>query len=742
MTLLANAVTAPLAQWAAFVHPALATAAAGLGLLPVIIHLLNRRRHRRVPWAAMTFLLAARQESRKRLFIEQWLLLIVRILVIVLLGLALARPYLTADSLSAIGEHRTHRILVIDDSLSMRAVDANGLSRWQHALTAAGRLLVDFPTGDAVSLVTMAAPASAPLDHASYDRRAVRRMMEELSPTFQATDVGGALDHVTRILRESDATAGNRAVYVLSDLARRDWDPGRADGPIAQAARRVAEQASVSFVHVAPPHATNASVQALAPDSPLISSAMPSRFNVTVANDGTQVLRGAMVDVFRGPQLARRLTLSAIEPGRTETLSFSLSFDHAGQYQVRVSLDAGATDVLEPDNHRYLSVEARDDVPVLVVDGRPGLTRLEGAAGYLATALAPRISAADPVVFQPKVIQPLDLDAEVWDEFGLIVLCNVERLTDTQWRRMNRYVEDGGGLLVTAGDLLNAVQYSSMGFANGAGALPSGLGEIVATAQAAATGVALRLHEPVHPIVAEFAQAPDSSLFMARVNSYVRATEPSADAQVVLEYTDGAPALIVAAHGAGRAAILTTTADMQWSNLAAKMDFVPLALKVAGFLTRRAGDHRTTEAGRAWREPLKLNEHGLVCEFIPPEGPAHVARFESDRERVTAVSEPIRGRGFGTLRCGPRVEVFASNPAAEESNLASLDRSELEGLFARHVGYVRDVEAVQVGNLAERSTELSMSLLAAVFALMLVELALASRRAPRAIPRGGREEGE
>ncbi|RJP38292.1 MAG: VWA domain-containing protein [Phycisphaerales bacterium] len=729
---------AVLAQWAAFVHPALASAAAGLGLVPIIIHLLNRRRHRRVPWAAMSFLLAARHESRKRLFVEQWLLLAVRILVIVLLGLALARPYLQADGLSAIGEHRTHRILVIDDSLSVQAVDGGGRSRWQRALAAAGRLLAAFPTGDAVSVVTMAAPASAPLDHASYDRRAARRLIDEMSPSFQSTDVAGTLGHVTRILRESQAAAGNRAVYVFSDLARRDWEGGRSDAPVALAARRVAELAAVSFIHVATPHAPNASIRALEPDSPLVSSAMPSRFNVTVANEGTQVLRGATVDVFRGPQLMRRLMLSAIEPGQSETLSFSMSFEHAGQYQVHAALEAGPTDALEADNVRYLSVEASDDIPVLVVDGHPGLTRLEGAAGYLATALAPRVSAADPVLFQPKTIQPLDLDAEVWDEFGLIVLCNVERLTDPQWRRMNQYVSEGGGLLITAGDQVNARQYTSAGFADGSGPLPCALGEIVSTAASGVEGLTIRLAEPMHPMVGEFARVPESSLFTARVSSYIRSTATTDGAQTVLQYGDGSPALMVASHGAGRAALLTTTVDMQWANLAAKMDFVPLMLKVAGFLTRRAGAHRTTEAGRPWVEPLRLGERGQVCEFVAPDGSAHVARFEAEHERLRAVSEPIRRIGFGTARIGSRMEIFACNPSTDESDLESLDPAELESVFGERVGYVQDVERVQVADLSRRSTELSTTLLGVVFALMLIELALASRRAARVAPRGGR----
>ena len=70
---------------AGFVNPAL-LGGLGLFLVPIIIHLLSRRHHRRVEWAAMRFLLEADKENRRRVRFEQWLLLALRCLVMVLLG--------------------------------------------------------------------------------------------------------------------------------------------------------------------------------------------------------------------------------------------------------------------------------------------------------------------------------------------------------------------------------------------------------------------------------------------------------------------------------------------------------------------------------------------------------------------------------------------------------------------------------------------------------------------------------
>ena len=69
-----------------------------LASIPIIIHILNRRRFKTVNWAAMEFLLRALKRNRRRLRFEQWLLLAMRCLVLAMLGFALARPMACTDS--------------------------------------------------------------------------------------------------------------------------------------------------------------------------------------------------------------------------------------------------------------------------------------------------------------------------------------------------------------------------------------------------------------------------------------------------------------------------------------------------------------------------------------------------------------------------------------------------------------------------------------------------------------------
>src|SRR5690242_17270548 len=100
---------------------------AGLGAvsIPIIIHLLNRRRYKTVNWAAMEFLLRAMRKNRRRLRFEQWLLLATRCLLVFLLGLALARPLgCETGALAQFGRRTAMNVFVIDNSYSA-AYDAH-----------------------------------------------------------------------------------------------------------------------------------------------------------------------------------------------------------------------------------------------------------------------------------------------------------------------------------------------------------------------------------------------------------------------------------------------------------------------------------------------------------------------------------------------------------------------------------------------------------------------------------------
>ena len=136
--------------------------------VPIVIHLLNRRRYRIVDWAAMRFLLAAQRQNVRRLRLEQWLLLAIRCLVLVLLAGALAAVTPWAESIwqrvlpgntltGPVISGRTHKVLILDGSLSMTLRGDRGTS-FDRARALATELVRSSAGGDGFSVILIGAP--------------------------------------------------------------------------------------------------------------------------------------------------------------------------------------------------------------------------------------------------------------------------------------------------------------------------------------------------------------------------------------------------------------------------------------------------------------------------------------------------------------------------------------------------------------------------------------------------------
>ena len=155
-----------------FVTGGLAVAGLAAVAIPIMIFLLWRQRRTPIKWAAMRFLLEAYKKHRRRLQVEQLLLLAVRCLIVALLGAALARPLLEHAGLLDGSGSRTVYLIVDDGLVSGLQVDLDETALSRH-VAAATEIIDGLEPGDRVGLITTARPARALLHPPSTDRRAV-----------------------------------------------------------------------------------------------------------------------------------------------------------------------------------------------------------------------------------------------------------------------------------------------------------------------------------------------------------------------------------------------------------------------------------------------------------------------------------------------------------------------------------------------------------------------------------------
>ncbi|NWK54819.1 BatA domain-containing protein [Verrucomicrobiaceae bacterium N1E253] len=185
--------------------------------IPIIIHLLNRRRHRTVQWAAMEFLLKATRESRGKKKLKYLIILACRTLAIAALIFAIARP-LVGGFLGWGGGKIDTVILILDRSSSMEQFSPGStLSKRESALASVHQSLKEL---DSPRLVLIDSASGKAQDVPSPDA------LQELTAT-SATDtqssipvlISSAIDYIL------DNTPGRAEIWVASDLQQSDWAP-------------------------------------------------------------------------------------------------------------------------------------------------------------------------------------------------------------------------------------------------------------------------------------------------------------------------------------------------------------------------------------------------------------------------------------------------------------------------------------------------------------------------------------
>ena len=289
--------------------------AAGAASLPIIIHLLNRKRFRVVTWAAMRFLLAAQRRNTRRMRLEQLLLLAVRTLLLLLLVLAMASVMPWAEELwfrlfpdsavqAATGTLRTHKILVLDGSFSM-ALKSGETSCFERARSLAEQIVQESPAGDGFSVLLMATPPRPVVPEPSDDARKVAAEIGTLHLPHGNADLVGTLTAIDDMLRRSPRKFEGHEVYFLTDLQRSTWT-ARQNGDPATLLQRIQARARMIFVDVGHEGASNLAVTDLSLGVPFVTTGAVTTVTATIHNYGAEPRKQARVELSIGRARATR----------------------------------------------------------------------------------------------------------------------------------------------------------------------------------------------------------------------------------------------------------------------------------------------------------------------------------------------------------------------------------------------------------------------------------------------------
>lgn len=483
---------------ALFTNPLTMLAGAALVSAPIIIHLINRMRFRKVKWAAMEFLLKAQKRMRRKLIVEQLILLLLRCLLVFLVGMLLAR-FKWFSPMEGEESRATAHVVVIDDSPSMA-----------DAVTAEGRRTTAFDQARS-QVVEKIAPAAAqastpqsmdllllsdlanPRPVERLNDSSISGMKDFLAAVHQPSPVRVSLvDGLRRakeVLDKRPDSEVAKVIHVVSDLRNVDWVE---DGETLK--QLVSEFTTagirVHLIDVAYPNrkesdrqprsSDNVGIVEFRPRAKTAARGQPVEFVLRVLNSGNTELKDVRLEFFlngkRWNDLSARISSIPANQERTEVITATTGITRVGTKENpldRFSLvTAKLADVeaggIAADNVRHTVVEVLDRLSVLVIQGRQQLRdNPKGDGYYLKRLFQDSFGGINWVDGRED-----DLDRQDLRQYASVYLLNVPALTASQRDKLEAYVRGGGGVGVLLGPNVKPDDYNKVLYRGGDGMFP------------------------------------------------------------------------------------------------------------------------------------------------------------------------------------------------------------------------------------------------------------------------------
>ena len=650
--------------------------------IPILIHLFNRRQAQPMDWGAMRFLLASLTSRKRRILIEEVLLMSLRCMLVALLVLAIARPYLPSRGAvpwsvvlpailaaavcagigSAMWSRRTARLallwtaamllliaaiscaveywvqesqrsggsrdlaIVIDASASM-TLTSDGKDNFQRAVDEARSLIKGMGRSDAAAIILAGAAVRQVVPSPISDTDELMDALEDLKPLGAAMDPLGAITAATACLARGNNPA--KAVVIITDGQKLGWDPTNGArwrfvaagfGPMPSPPKLLCR------ILRRPQVIDNAAITGITFSRQVVGTDRPVDIRVKLLNAGTVQIASLSVQLaVDGADLGAEAAVE-VPPGTEGAVNFQHRFERPGPHVVAARIVRN--DDLPGDNEAHRVLRVFEKLPVLIVDGAPG----RRAARFIRTAMAPGIDEAGRYLISPTVIgAPEIVDRGDFAQYRVVVLADVPRLPRSVAERLARFVAHGGGLLVAPGKQAVPDFYNEWTGPSGKPLMPAVLLERRVEPDSPARPAVSTFRHPALSVVADLTHWDTDK---AAVSAWWRLAANPRDRSVSVagEFSNAEPMVVERSVGKGYVLMTAMALHGDESNLPRLECFPPMVHELTYYLASPRGHDANVAPASAVRLELAVDgpekpnirvATGQSVTVVTPDGQRH-----------------------------------------------------------------------------------------------------------------------
>jgi hypothetical protein len=675
-----------------FFAPAFAIAGFLLASIPIIIHILNRRRYRTVEWAAMDFLLRAMRKNRRRMRFEQWLLLATRCLVLGLLGIALARPLgCDSNTAAALGGRTGLHVFLIDNSYSMGYLSnrPGAKTHLEQAKLLAGKMIDKLSAGgEAVVVITAGKPAVGVLPKPCYDLQQARAIVDRIPQSCGATDLPAALRMAIDIGRENQQQT-NKNLYLFTDATASAWQAGDT-GALKTEGPDLAKLYHIVNFNLSRGPQWNQAVLDVHPSSNLITTnmlfgadliadvkgfGMPHDGTLQWKMDGRLLPGGGPIkpDTGTQPQTESQTTLqSAIKTGGPHLITACIIGD----------------DPLQIDNTRNRVINVMSQLKALIVEGEHGAGQEGGSGLNLQVALAGLSKSGQSDGFAaPDLISDLELGNRALSDYRAVILCGVAQLTPSEADQLQIFVRNGGTLMVFLGDNISPENYNTIMLPRHL--IPGPLTKRMIAGEGKSFYFDFNPNGVLHPLLHAFAHHTDSGMETAQTFGYWQTDVPNDPQLRVLNWkplegthvdagTKPDPAVTEQIVGSGRVVFISTSANEEWITFTRKPIYTELVNELLSGSVNAGDGWMNLEVGDRLEVPVTMKLTATPTLADSKSTPIPLESLAAGDGSVTYRSPVLDQPGVYTLTTGAGNVPIAVNVPAEEADVHTIDNAAIK----------------------------------------------------------------
>ncbi len=650
--------------------------------IPVLLHLTRRDVLRPIPVPSLMFLRRVPFHETRRRQIRNWLLLLLRCAVLLLLVAAFARP-VAGDWFSTVNpDARRSTVILLDRSLSMARPNV-----WSQALEEAAAEVSSRRQGDELCLVAFDARSEVLVRWTARGEEILQVLSSGLSPGYDSTSFAEGIRQALAQLET--ATGERRRIVLISDLQAAGLDLERLrDEPAGGVELEVRDvgrpEANLYIEQISVPREVFGT-----------RTSLTVRIRAWVPEGHTPPADRGEIRLYLEDRLVDRRDVSLV--AGAATVQFDAVEVPEGISRGRLVLAPGGA--LTADDVRYFVMERAQPFQVAL------LSRGEDP-GFFEAAL----ESGTNLPFQLRRVSTL---AEL-ETAALVVL--IEDGLQSDPRGLKALLERGGGVIIAAGNRTAAP-------------VPGGWTDLMPGRLLEKRFASARSFQTItelnrdHPALAPLTRGNQNLLSPVQFYGYW-AVEPSAEAALLARLGDGSPLLLERPAGGGRVLLYASSLDRVWSDFPVRAAFLPFWQSVIQYAS-----------GWNPRPPEHLIGTGVSLAALAGSQAAPAGRDVLDPagRRLTTLGEEAPTAlhfalpGYYELRYERQTDWMASNPDPVESNLDRVSAADLEVAFNRLRARERAATA-EAASAAAPIEPIGWLLLWAALGLLVAETLAANRR--------------